>query len=270
MTKIFLILSALALGASAFFGFQNTAQFKEDRNARHKANKDADQIWSEIEDEDTPALNTAIKARNDADALLATNTANLNSENDKIDTLTGEIAALKAKLAPLDAEITEAETQIAKINTDLKPLLPPGTEVNKDNIGKTIDDLNKALEGLKTELANKQAEIEIASQAVAANNQRIESQRKRQAERLAGIRANAREGVLTAVNNDWGFAVANLGSNDGITGESQLIVKNGAQRVATLGVVSVEPNLTVLDIRQDSLTGVVQPGDTVIFEKTAR
>jgi hypothetical protein len=163
-------------------------------------------------------------------------------------------------MAPLDAEIANAEGTVEALKAKF-----PG--VTLDNIGDTIKKLQSDLEDTKQELSAKQAEVEIVSKQVAANGKAIERAQKRAADRLARVRGNATEGTITAVNNDWGFAVANVGSSAGIEGESQLIVKRGTQRIATLDVVSVQPGKTVLDIRQKSLSGVVQPGDRVIFEK---
>ena len=79
-------------------------------------------------------------------------------------------------------------------------------------------------------------------------------------------RRNATEGTVTAVNRDWGFVVINVGQRQGVEGDSSLIVKRAGQRIANLNIVEVKPNITVADIRQKALSGVVQPGDQVIFQ----
>ena len=62
------------------------------------------------------------------------------------------------------------------------------------------------------------------------------------------------------------IVVIGVGKNQGIKGDSSLIVKRGGARIANLNIVEVKPNVTVADIRQKSLSGVVQPGDQVIFQ----
>ena len=90
-----------------------------------------------------------------------------------------------------------------------------------------------------------------------------------QAERSQGIALNGTEGTITAVNQDWGFAVINIGKNQGVSADSELIVKRGSDIVGKLSIVSIEPRLTVADIRQDTLRNGARivPGDKVIFEK---
>lgn len=260
MTKLFLILTSAALLAAAVFGWQNRSAFVKDRTDRHQNNKLMDGMIGEFETTKVEALGTAHGDLLKAEKLLAQNEADLAETKNKIATVETEIGTLKAEMAPLDTEIASAEDTVTALQAKF-----PGVDL--DNLGSTIKKLQSDLEDAKQELAAKQAEVEIVSKQVASNNKSIERAQERVADRLARIRSNATEGTITAVNNDWGFAVANVGSAAGINGESELIVKRGTERIATLQVVSVQPGKTVLDIRQNSLTGVVQPGDRVIFEK---
>ena len=260
MTKLFLIITAAALLATAVFGWQNRSALVADRTARLANNKQMDNIINEFVDPKVGELETAHADLYAAEKLLAQHEADLSETKDKIATIDTEIGTLKGEMAPLDAEIATAESTVEELRSRF-----PG--INLDNIGEKIKQLQSDLEDSKQELAAKQAEVEIVTKQVAANGKSIERAQKRAAERLARIRGNATEGTITAVNTDWGFAVANVGSGAGIGDESILIVKRGAQRIARLEVVSVQPGKTVLDIRQKSLTGLVQPGDRVIFEK---
>ena len=96
--------------------------------------------------------------------------------------------------------------------------------------------------------------------------------RRAAGERNRGISQNALEGTVIATNQDYGFAVINIGERSGLTGGSRLIVRRGNQRIGTLNVSSVSANKTIADIEADSLTPglAVSPGDRVILEKVQR
>jgi DNA repair exonuclease SbcCD ATPase subunit len=220
-----------------------------------------DGVISEFKNERKGELDTAYSELLAAQTTLAQNQADLAETKSKIETVDAEIGSLKGQMAPLDVQLAQAQQVLDEIAKKF-----PG--VDFDSLAGKITEMENVLEEKKQSLAAKQAEVEIATQKVAANQNTISRFQKRASDRLTAIGGNAAEGTITAVNNDWGFAVANVGSGIGIKGDSMLIVKRGAQRIAQLQVVSVQPGKTVLDIRQDSLTGVVQPGDRVIFEDT--
>ncbi|MEM0896541.1 MAG: hypothetical protein AAGJ79_06610, partial [Verrucomicrobiota bacterium] len=75
------------------------------------------------------------------------------------------------------------------------------------------------------------------------------------------------EATITAVNNDYGVVVLRAGKEQGVDSESKLIIKRGPSVVGALNIVSVEPNLTVASIDQDSVgkDTLVLPGDRVFF-----
>ena len=74
--------------------------------------------------------------------------------------------------------------------------------------------------------------------------------------------------MFTSTNphKDWGFVLVNIGKDQGVQGDSELIVQRDGIRIGNLNVVSIQPGLTVADINQKGLSGSVEPGDKVIFE----
>jgi hypothetical protein len=106
----------------------------------------------------------------------------------------------------------------------------------------------------------------LSAKKVAANQTRIEKAKQVQADRLASITRNALVGSVTAVNEGWGFVVVNIGKDQGVENDAELIVKRGEKRIATLKIVSIQPGLTVADINQKNISGAVEQGDSVIFK----
>ncbi len=259
MIKLLFSITAVALLASIVFGIQNRSTFVENREKREVNNNKIDSILNTFETEETPELTTAHQALYDAEDRLATYTAQKETANEAITRLDGEIAAKQPDLTKVEEELAEAQTQV----DSLKSLFPG---VNLENLGDVINELKSDVDDVKGELAAKQTEVEIVEKKVAANNATINRYEERQANRLVTIRRNATEGTVTAVNRDWGFVVINVGQRQGVEGDSSLIVKRAGQRIANLNIVEVKPNVTVADIRQKALSGVVQPGDQVIFQ----
>jgi len=97
---------------------------------------------------------------------------------------------------------------------------------------------------------------------------RLNKSRKERANRIG---TNSREAVVTAVNNRWGFAVLNLGKNQGFEPTSNLLVKRGSRLIGRLKVASIEPSQTIANFDRESITaGVrIRPGDRVIVEVPA-
>ncbi len=266
MPKLFLIITSVALLAAAVFGIKNRSDFIAERKERAANNKKIDAILSKIEKEAIPALkgdDGAFEQLWKTDNLLAQHQADLEQTKINIAKLDAEINKLNGQMAPLDS-------QIAKIDSVIEELKEKFPGVTPKNVGTIIQQLESDLDDAKQELTAKQGEVEIASKKFVNHEAQIERGQVSQARRLTRIQRNATEGVITAVNLDWGFVVVNIGSRQGVSADSTLIVKRGGSRIADLSIVSVKPGVTVANIRQKSLSGVVQPGDHVIFKSVAQ
>ena len=73
------------------------------------------------------------------------------------------------------------------------------------------------------------------------------------------------EGKVIAVNRGWNFVVVNLGSEEGATPSSELIIVHHNRQIARVRVSSAEPAMAVADIVSAAHGVQVQPGDLVVF-----
>ena len=257
--KIPLILAALAILISVIFGVQNRGELKTNRLKRIGLNDAITTTLNEITQTDTPALLASYEALYVEETRLADSKARTDGHNVNIKRLDNEILGLNTKKAPIDKEIAKAEEAVKEVNKRF-----PGTTLQ--TIAPKLKELENDLESAKQDLATKQAELEVVSKKVAANEVRIGKAEKVQADRLTSIERNSSEGVITAVNKDWGFVLVNIGKDQGVQGDSELIVKRDGIRIGNLNVVSIQPGITVADINQKGLSGSVEPGDRVIFQ----
>ncbi len=117
------------------------------------------------------------------------------------------------------------------------------------------------LEEQTTLAAKFQADLTAAQQKYAGLQQIEETRRK-------GLAVKGLEGQILAVNPAWNFVVLNLGDKNGISSNSELLVKRGTQLVGKVRVTSVEPSTSIADIVAKSVPAgtTIAPGDNVIFQ----
>ena len=255
----FLIPALIAIILSIGLSVNNRTTLKETRTERIKNNDLIVGVLNEIKQEDDPALTASYEALYAQEVRLAESKANTDTHNVNIKRLDNEISGLNSEKAPVDKKIATAENAVKEISERF-----PGTTLQ--NVAEKIKQLESDLETAKQDLATRKTELEVVNKKVAANEVRIEKAEKVQTDRLSSIGRNATEGLITAVNTDWGFVLVNIGKDQGVQGDSQLIVQRDGIRIGNLNVVSIQPGLTVADINQKGLSGSVEPGDKVIFE----
>ena len=255
----FLIPALIAIILSIGLSVNNRTTLKETRTERIKNNDLIVGVLNKIKQEDDPALIASYEALYAQEVRLAESKANTDTHNVNIKRLDNEISGLNSEKAPVDKKIATAENAVKEISERF-----PGTTLQ--NVAEKIKQLESDLETAKQDLATRKTELEVVNKKVAANEVRIEKAEKVQTDRLSSIGRNATEGLITAVNTDWGFVLVNIGKDQGVQGDSQLIVQRDGIRIGNLNVVSIQPGLTVADINQKGLSGSVEPGDKVIFE----
>lgn len=130
------------------------------------------------------------------------------------------------------------------------------------------DALKAEVDAQIAKLAALDKEIEVAKSQVAESDRTVSRFNEVQAQRSKAISLSQREGVINAVNPDWAFCIINMGKADGVSTESRLLVKRGAQLIGKLNILRIENNLTVADIDMKSIKAgnSVLPGDQVIFD----
>ena len=264
---ITLILALLITGATSYFSLTNLDKMKKERLSINKLEGDIDKAMKDIED---------------ARGVIATRRSEQDAENRKKgqntadrDGLLGDVASLQAQLPQLDEKITVQAAQIKKYEdaiAELKKFFASMNVGDMEELNEKIKELANNTVAREKELAETQALVEAANASIAKTEDQLSTARGRQLDRDRGLRANTTEAVIQAVNNDWGFVVINSGQNQGFRGDSQLIVRRGETFIAKLTITSLSKTQMVADIQPKSLVKgmLVQPGDTVILQKTNR
>lgn len=261
MIKVFLILASAVLLGGAALGWMNRDEFIQVRTEKDENNvKIADKVkQTDKEIESLQSLYATLDGTHAEfdEAQLGTEryARNIVEQDRLLSEAMGKKSTLMEEKSEYDRTLEDLKLKFGDIS---------------------FDELPGKIEEMKTELTDaqkKQSELTLAVAAmnkrVDRNNTTIETLSKNQSARSQGIALNGTEGTITAVNQDYGFAVINIGKNQGVSGDSELIVKRGTEVVGKLSIVSIEPRLTVADILQDTLKpgARILPGDKVIFEK---
>jgi len=172
----------------------------------------------------------------------------------------------QSKIAEQDKQLAETEQVIKSIKEAFKEL---GGDIQLEEVPALVGQLEEQLKDANTKLEELQALSEAANKRVEANNIVINDLSERIQKRAERIASNKAEGVITAVNHDWGFVIVSIPSNMAVEESSELIIKRGAGFIGKLNVNAIEGGRIVADLNYKSISAgmVVQPGDSVVLAR---
>ena len=269
MKPLFYILSILAIGGAAYFSNVNKTNFQEQQSSREatiqkrkQVSANADKTQKQLDDE-------KVKLEN-ANKELAEVEATISKLKSDQQGLRRELGEVEGELEAQQEELAAAEEALNNLAETLKQLGIDGP-VNMDTIKTSIKALEDEKKELDAAIAELDTNIEGAQNAVAKNQEEIGRLARRKAERDARIRNNAKEAVITAVDQNWGFVVIGAGSSSGFKPETTLLVKRDGRVIGQVKPASIEPSQTIGNIILEALAPgvVIQPGDRVIFANPA-
>lgn len=259
--KILFILGLLGSLASAGLAFYTRSQKKDARLEKDRQNRltvrvheDTDGVIKEIKDVHASWLETKT-----------------NSKNEKI-------AATKAKNTTEQKETELQDTKKAheevmakrqQMNDEINRIL--GANGTPEEVLAKVEALKGEIDVATKEDDTLTKELDIAKRALTDAKSKEDRLKDVQVAREKAVKLGATKGNVGAVNTEWGFVVVNMGSNQGVTVDSKLLVKRGLQMIGKVNIIQISPNQTVADINPNDLIPGQQilPGDTVVFEPTA-
>ncbi len=214
------------------------------------------------------------QAREQIATITATNDTfvetNKNAKNEDLQTksLVSETKGKEDTLQATRKEIEDVGAKRQAMQEEITRIL--GSSGTPEEILAKNEALKKENDAKVEELEKVSQESDAALKSAAESETLITRLKQQQATRTKAIALAGRTGTISAVNPDFGFAIVNLGQNQGVTSESRLLVKRGNQLIGKLNVVQIEGNTTVADIVTKSLTAgfSIQAGDEVVFENS--
>lgn len=269
MKALFYVLSLAAILAAAYFSNVNKENFLEQQESRiatfnqnKKVSANADKTKVELDDEE--------KKRKDALDALEEVKATIESLEAKSRELSRELAGIDSELEEQLAELEDAEKGRLEAEKVLKDAGFEGA-VTFDNIDGKIKELEDKRKVLIADIEELETNIDGANNKIAKNRTEIGRLAARKSERDQRIRGNARQSVITAVDQNWGFVVIGAGSSSGFAPQTNLIVTRDGRLIAEVTPSSIEASQTIAEIDFDTVVpGVrIQPGDRVMLAKPA-
>ena len=210
----------------------------------------------------------------EAEAIKAVDTTYSETQksvkNEEISTksLQSDIKGKEEELAAAKKDIEELAAKKQAMQEEITRIL--GSSGTPEEILAKNEALKKENDAKVSEIEQISKEADVAKKAAAESENLITRLKQQQATRAKAIALVGRTGTVSAVNPDFGFAVVNLGQNEGVSSESRLLVKRGNQLIGKLKIVQIYGSTTVADIDSKSISPgfAVQPGDEVIFENS--
>jgi hypothetical protein len=260
--KILYFVGMLGVIGAAALAFMTRSSLLESRNAKDEQNRR------------TVAVHDATRKINEEKKVvdgewLTTMTAAKEEE--------GQTRKHKRDYDDAEKKLTDTKTKIEEIATKRANMEKQIADI-VGQVGGTPEEVLAKVEALRGETDALTKELDTLSQEFALNkgkaaesDQLLAKLRALQETRRKAIALSARSGIVAAVNPEFSFVIINFGQKDGITTDTRMIVRRGAQRIARLNIVRIEGSQTVADIDLKSLTPgfEILPGDQVIIETTA-
>ena len=196
------------------------------------------------------------------------NKSELSSKNEEVQS---EVSKIKAESESKNSQLQELKAKISSGETELEELRSKVASITKEN-----ESLKQAaataqpavVDDTKTRLTEQETLNKKLQEDLQTAESRIKSMQERLTEKTKVERVRGLSGRILAVNEAWNFVVLNVGDKNGVSSNTELLVKRGNTQIGRVRITSVEPASSIADIVPGSLVrGLsVQPGDYVISE----
>lgn len=249
LTRISLIIVILAgIGAIVFGQMQVKKKIDETIQAR-------DTYGTNWKKEEARANNLDKELATTKEKLTATETE-LATTKAALDKKDAEIALINAELGRTRDALTRARGELGA--TQAKVTAYEATGLQPDEIKEVIARLKKSLDDIKG--------LEMA---VVEGNRRIGGLEARIRE-LVGDDASVilpagLKGKIITVDPKWDFVVINLGKNDGVLLNGQMLVSRDGKLLAKVRIVNVQDDKAIANVMAGWRLDDILEGDTVLY-----
>jgi len=187
--------------------------------------------------------------------------ADLKRTSDELNVTKDELAQTKDQLertqqqvVALNETVTQKNAEIARQGDQIGQL-----EQDKAGLQVQIDDLNTTVAKMEDEQQDLKDKITTLEQTVV------------ELEGLTGqgnVKALPKglHGTVVVVNKDWNFVILDLGSNDGLVPNAEMLIHRGDKLIGKVLISGVTRDLSIADINTDWVQGQVKEGDFVAVQ----
>jgi len=181
-----------------------------------------------------------------------------------------ELAAAQAELTRKDAQIAQLNTDLERTNNDLRRARAERDQaqarvVQYELTGLEPDEIKEVIARLKQSLEN----ITALEATVVDRNREIDGLKTRIAELVGDdapvILPAGLKGKVVTVDPKWDFVVINLGKNDGLLINGQMLVSRDGKLLAKVKIVNVMDDKAIANVMTGWKLDTIMEGDTVLY-----
>lgn len=184
---------------------------------------------------------------------LETTRQDLSMTKDQLARTEADLDRSKAQVEQLNTAVTEKNNQIAEQNTRIDAL-----EQDKVNFQIQIDDLNNQLVASEDELRDAQDKIVTLEQTIGQLELELGYGKTKALPK--GL-----TGRILFVNKDWNFVVIDLGSDDGIVPNAEMLIHRKDTLIGKITISGISRNMAIAELQADWAQANVKEGDFVVF-----
>jgi len=184
---------------------------------------------------------------------LETTRQDLSMTKDELARTLSDLDRTKAQVDSLNQSITEKNGQLARQETRID-----GLEQNKVSLQIQIDDLNNQIVQNEDELRDAQDKILTLEQTV--NQLELELGYGKTRVLPKGL-----TGRILFVNQDWNFVVIDLGSDDGIVPNAEMLIHRKDTLIGKITISGISRKMAIAELQPEWAQAAVKEGDFVVF-----
>jgi len=184
---------------------------------------------------------------------LETTRQDLSMTKDELARTKSDLDRANAQIETLNTTISEKNTQIAQQETRID-----GLEQEKVGLQIQIDELNNQIVQVEDELRDSQDKVLTLEQTV--NQLELELGYGKTKVLPKGL-----TGRILFVNKDWNFVVIDLGSDDGIVPNAEMLIHRKDTLIGKVTISGISRKMAIAELKPDWAQAAVKEGDFVVF-----
>ena len=179
-----------------------------------------------------------------------------------------ELTATKDELAQTKSELDQARQTIVTLNDTITQR---NAEIARqgEQIGQLEQDkatLQVQIDGLNAEVARVEDEAQDLKDKVVTLEQTVTDLEAQLGQGSLKALPKGLHGSVVVVNRDWNFVVLNIGSDDGLVPNAEMLVHRGDKLLGKVLISGVTRELAIADINGDWLQSPLKEGDNVAVQ----
>jgi chromosome segregation ATPase len=252
LVRLLLVLTIAAGGVAIWKGLElKEIRKKLDLDLAAKTSE-ANKLTTDLASEKSAHKQTGDKLK-ETDLKLNDANNTITSLKSDIETHKSKISEVEGKLANVSKELAEKQANIDNILRSLPEGIPP------DQIAVKI----KELQDERTAMAEEKKVLNEQLKKLELKGKELEQAllMRQRGQMPAGL-----TGHVLAVNDEYNFVVLDIGINDRVVENAEMIVYRDGNLVGKIRITSVEPSISIADVLTDPSwkKGSIEEGDLVV------